>query len=178
MAEALTLARPYAKAVFEVAVQNNALDGWSAMLEAIAQVLAHPEMAAVLGSPALSGEQQAALVADACAARINDKARNLLQTLAVNKRLGLLPEVRAQFERLRAERQKTVEVQVTSAYALTDEMVNTLAVALKRRLDREVNIHTTVDASLIGGAVIRAGDMVIDGSLRGRLSKLADALNA
>ncbi|TNF34272.1 MAG: ATP synthase F1 subunit delta, partial [Gammaproteobacteria bacterium] len=84
----------------------------------------------------------------------------------------------AQFERLRAERQKKVDVEVISAYPLTDEALGKLVAALKRRLDREVNIETTVDSSLIGGAIIRAGDTVIDGSLRGRLSKLAEALNA
>lgn len=178
MAEALTLARPYAKAVFEFAVEHNSLDGWSGMLGAITEAVTHPEMAALLGSPALSGDQQAALVGDACGGRINEKARNLVDALAVNKRLPLMPEVQELFERLRAERQKKVEVEVISAYPLAGEVVDKLAVALKRRLDREVNIHTTVDETLIGGAVIRAGDTVIDGSLKGRLSKLAEALNA
>jgi len=178
MAEALTLARPYAKAVFEFAVEHNSLDGWSTMLASVSEAVTHPEMAALLGSPALSSDQQASLVADACGTRINDKARNLINTLARNKRLSLLPEVRAQFERLRAERQKKVDVEVISAYPLTDEALGKLVAALKRRLDREVNIETTVDSSLIGGAIIRAGDTVIDGSLRGRLSKLAEALNA
>lgn len=178
MAEALTLARPYAKAVFEFALEHNALDGWSGMLATVAEVVSHPDMSRVLGSPALSGEQQAALVAEVCGSRINDKAAHLLQALATNKRLTLLPEVREQFEVLRAERQKTVDVEVTSAYALSDDLVNTLAAALKRRLDREVKIQTKVDKTLIGGAIIRAGDTVIDGSLRGRLSKLAEALNA
>lgn len=178
MAEALTLARPYAKAIFEFAVEHNSLDGWSGMLAAITEAVTHPEMAAVLGSPALSGEQQAALVADVCSSRINDKARNLVDALAVNKRLPLMPEVKELFERLRAERQKKVEVEVVSAYPLTGDVVEKLATALQRRLDREVNIQTTVDETLIGGAIIRAGDTVIDGSLKGRLSKLAEALNA
>ncbi|HEY9035821.1 MAG TPA: F0F1 ATP synthase subunit delta [Pseudomonadales bacterium] len=178
MAEALTLARPYAKAVFEFAVEHNSLDGWSGMLAAITEAVTHAEMAAILSSPALSGEQQAALVADVCGGRINEKARNLVDALAVNKRLSLMPEVAELFERLRAERQKKVDVEVISAYPLTDEAVNKLVVALKRRLDREVNIQTTVDIALIGGAIIRAGDTVIDGSIKGRLSKLAEALNA
>ena len=178
MAEALTLARPYARAIFEFAVEHNSLDGWSGMLAAITEAVTHPEMADLLGSPALTADQQAALVADACGGRINDKARNLVDALARNKRLSLMPEVRELFERLRAERQKKVDVEVVTAYPLTGEMVDKLAVALKRRLDREVNIETTVDATLIGGVIIRAGDTVIDGSLKGRLSKLAEALNA
>lgn len=178
MAEALTLARPYAKAVFEVAVDGQALDAWSAMLAVAAQVVSHDEVCRLLGSPALSGSQQADLVIGVAGERLDARAANLVHALAENKRLALLPEIAQQFELLRAERQKTVDVEVIAAYAVPEALVSQLAEALRHRLDRAVNIQTRIDKTLIGGAVIRAGDMVIDGSLRGRLSKLAEALNA
>lgn len=177
MAEALTLARPYARAAFEVADAAAALDTWSVALLSAAAAVRDPDVAGLLGSPALPGERLAALIVDVIGSAPEGVSR-LVHELARNKRLALLPEISTQFEVLRAERQKTVAVEIQTAFDVPEALLKSLAVALKRRLQREISVSTTMDPSLIGGAVIRAGDTVIDASVRGRLSKLAEALNA
>ena len=178
MAETTTLARPYAKAVFEFASEKNSLDGWSNMLATAAAVVELEEMSGVLSHPGLTGEQQATLVFDACQGKINDKAKNMLEVLAENKRLSLLPDIRDIFEAFKAESQKSVAVNVTSAFELEAATVEKLKQALASKLEKEVSVATETDASLVGGVVIRAGDTVIDGSIRGKLAKLADAMKA
>lgn len=178
MAELTTLARPYAKAVFEFAVEKNSLDGWASMLGLAAAVVADEDMARVLSSPALTSEQQASLVIDVCGDRINDKARNLVNTLAENKRLPLLPQILAVFLELKAKKQKSMNVEVTTAFELDETIKQKLAQILGQKFECEVAVNSAIDKSLLGGVVIRTGDLVIDGSVRGRLAKLAEAMNS
>lgn len=178
MAEASTLARPYAKAVYEFAVDHNSLDGWSNMLGTAAEAVGHEEMKEFLSSPRVTAEQQAETVIEVCGNKINEKAANLVRILAENKRLSLIPDVRRLFEELRAEAQRTVDVTVTTAYDLDDAVVEKLKETLGRKLDREVTLSSRIDQSLLGGVVIRAGDTVIDGSVKGKLAKLAQAINS
>jgi F-type H+-transporting ATPase subunit delta len=178
MAELTTLARPYAKAAFEVALFAESLQTWSTMLGEVAAVTAADNVIAVLSSPSLTGEQQAKIVTDLCGDEINAQMQNFIVILAENKRLGLLPEIIELFEILKANQEKTVDVDVLTAFPLADSTEQSIAKALKARLQREVNIQSEVDKSLLGGMVIRAGDLVIDGSVRGKLSKLAEAMNS
>lgn len=177
MAEALTLARPYARAAFEVAEAAQALDTWSVALQTAAVVVRDPRVAGLLGSPALPGERLATLIVEVIGSAPAGVGR-LVHELVRNKRLALLPEISTQFDVLRAERQKTVAVEIATAFEIPEALLTSLVLALKRRLQREISVSTTIDTTLIGGAVIRAGDTVIDASVRGRLSKLAEALNA
>jgi F-type H+-transporting ATPase subunit delta len=113
-----------------------------------------------------------------CGDKFDAQARNFISVVAENGRLDLLPEIAAQFELYKAEQEKSVDVEVTSAFALSTEQQDKLAKVLNARLSREVRLHVTEDATLIGGVVIRAGDLVIDGSVRGKIAKLAEALKS
>lgn len=178
MAELTTLARPYAKAAFEVALQGDALDAWSKMLTLSAAVSSHQAVRSLLINPALSSSQIAQSFIDVCGDELDSKGQNFIRLLAENKRLGLLAEVSALFEVLKANQEKSVDVEITTAFEISSDASNKLAESLKTRLQREIKLATSIDASLIGGAVIRAGDTVIDSSVRGKLNKLAESLNS
>ena len=177
MAELTTLARPYAKAVFQSAAAGGA-DNWSEQLNLLGAVAQQATMVKVFASPTLTSQQQAAAVVDVCGDALSKPAQNLVQILADNKRLPLLPEIATLFAQYQAEQERKVDVEVTTAYQLSDELQARLAAALKQKLDREVSMRTSVDSDLVGGVVIRAGDTVIDGSIRGRLAKLAEVMSA
>ena len=178
MAELSTLARPYAKAAFEYAVAQGALQEWSGQLAVCAAVVSDQRVAAALDNPALTGEQQAGVLNGICGDDTGAQVKNFVNVLADNKRLALLPEIRTQFELFKANQEKSVDVQVISAFDLGDALTDKLANVLRGKLEREVKVSTATDKSLLGGVLIRAGDMVIDGSVRGRLNKLAEAMNS
>ena len=173
MSQALTLARPYARAAFAIAKDAGAFADWSAALGFAARVAADPQAALVLGHPALAREQAVDLLSPDGAA---PAFRDFLALLADNRRLVLLPEIAGLYEELRAEAERVVKAKVTSAAALPAAELDTIKAALRKRFGREVEVEAAVDESLIGGAVIAAGDVVIDGSLRGKLSRLQAAL--
>ncbi len=178
MAELTTLARPYAKAAFATAVQDNGLGLWSAMLALSAAVAADESVNAVLSSPALTSAQVAASFVDVCGDELDEKGKNFIHLLAENKRLVLLAEISALFEILKANQEKSVDVEITTAYEIGTQLTDQLVKALSARLQREIKLVTRVDQSLVGGAVIRAGDNVIDNSVREKLSKLAESMNS
>ena len=176
MAELATLARPYANAVFSVAKQAGELDRWSRLLEFLATASADEQMKILLEAPDVAEEQKAFRLIDVCGEELNESAKKFVHVLASNKRLGLIEPVREQFEELRALEQQSLDVLVTSAYPLSDSEGQHLASALAKKFEKEVHLTSEVDQSLIGGAVIRAGDMVIDGSVRGKLAKLQETI--
>ena len=178
MAELSTLARPYAKAAFEYAVDKNQLVPWYEQLATVAAVVANESMAGVLNNPSLTAAQQAGKLGDVCGGALTGEMRNFLAILASNKRLALLPEIYAQFAQYKANREKTVDVEVISAFDLADSARDRLAEVLGNKLERQVEVRTSTDSNLLGGVLIRAGDLVIDGSVRGKLDKLAEALNS
>ncbi|WIO74307.1 F0F1 ATP synthase subunit delta [Porticoccaceae bacterium LTM1] len=178
MAELSTLARPYAKAAFKYAVDANALQDWSKMLATASAVAGQEVVERLLASPTHTAAQQADAVVEICGDTLNDQGRNFVHTLSANRRLPLLGEIAQQFETLRAGLEKTLTVQVTAAGDVTAEQQQKLADALKAKLGHEVSLQVDIDKSLLGGAVVRAGDTVLDGSVRGRLAKLAEALNS
>ena len=178
MAELSTLARPYARAAFEYALEQNALESWSQALSSAAAVSRDERVAAILASPAHTGDQLAEMLLSLCGDDFGGEQQNFMRVLSANKRLLLLPEICQLFDKLKSEQEKTVDVTVISAFALEDSTRQSLAQVLSKKLAREVNVETEVDASLLGGVLIRAGDMVIDGSVRGRLNKLAEAMNS
>jgi len=178
MAELSTLARPYARAAFEYARDKGQLAQWSAQL-AVAAAVAHDEkLATILGSPALTAEQMANTMIDVCGDSLDSDGASFIKVLAANKRLPLLAVISQQFEAFKANQEKRVDVNVISAFALSDATEQTLAKVLAEKLEREVRVDTSIDESLLGGVLIRAGDLVIDGSVRGRLNKLAAAMNS
>ena len=178
MAELSTLARPYAKAAFEYARDNNALAQWSEQLATAAAVSLDSALVAVLNNPAKTAEQQAMTLTDVCGDSLAGEVRNYIAILASNKRIALLPEIYSLFELYKANQEKTVDVDVVSAFELADATREKLAEVLGKKLEREVKVSTSTDSNLLGGVLIRAGDLVIDGSVRGRLNKLAAAMNS
>ena len=178
MADLTTLARPYAKAAFQVALGDADLQRWSQMLALAAAVCETEQVKAILTAPRFSAEQLAGTVVDICGDELDAKGKNFITLLAENKRLGLLPEISSLYEDLKAQQEKSVDVEITTAFAINAATADSLSGALSKRLQREIRLSTSVDPSLIGGAVIRAGDMVIDNSVRGKLKKLAEAMNA
>ena len=178
MAESTTLARPYAKAAFQTARQDSALEEWSAMLGLSAAVAGQASVSSVLSDPSLSNEQIAKALIEVCGDDLNSKGQNFIRLLAENKRLVLLPEIAALYEILKANQEKSVDVEITTAFEISSDIAEKLANSLRARLEREINLATKVDQSLLGGAVIRAGDTVIDSSVRGKLTKLAESINS
>ncbi len=174
MAELATLARPYANAAFDIAKSDGELDKWSRMLALLGAAAADETVQVLLATPEVEELQKAYRLSEICGPELNDRGKRFVQVLASNKRLTLLPEIQAQFEALRAEEQATLDVMVTSAYPLSEQELERLKGALSQRFERDVSMVSEVDDSLIGGAIIRAGDTVIDGSLRGKLDKLAE----
>lgn len=178
MAELATIARPYAKAAFEYARDHQALDTWSEFLDKLGQVVASREMQKLLASPRLTIERKVELVIEVADIEVDDAAQRFLETLSQKGRLASLSAIAEQFERLRANFEKRIEVAVISAYDVDEQQQQQLAGALKKRLNREISITTQVDPKLLGGVIVRAGDTVIDGSVRGRLNRLSEALTA
>jgi len=178
MAELTTLARPYAKAAFQVALDDNALDDWSKMLSLSAVLTTEERVQLLLQAPALTSEQVAESFVDICGDELNDKGKAFVRLLAENKRLPLMTEILRIFEFLKGQQQKSIDVEVVTAYDISEEVAAKLASALSKRLQREIKLATNTDQELIGGAIIRAGDTVIDSSVRGKLAKIAESINS
>jgi F-type H+-transporting ATPase subunit delta len=175
MSQALTLARPYARAAFNAAKDEGRVNAWSQALAFAARVAGDPQAQALLKHPQLNAQHASSLlVMDASDATFS----RFVQMLAENRRLELLPEIAGLFEQLRADAERVVKARVRSATALGDADLAAIREGLRRRFGRDVELQTELDESLIGGAVIDAGDVVIDGSIRGKLQRLQSALAA
>lgn len=176
MAELSTLARPYAKAVFELARDDGKLADWSALLAGLASAVRDPQVARAIGHPSVGRGALADVLVQAAGAAATPQARNLLKLLAEYDRLKLAPEIAVQFEALRAEAEKRVDVQIATAAAVDAAQQQALVAAVKKKLNLDVNVTWTLDPALIAGAQIRAGDTVIDGSISGELARLRQVL--
>jgi F-type H+-transporting ATPase subunit delta len=177
-ADRKTVARPYAKAAFEDARESGRLAQWSTGLAAAAEVVRDPRVEPLLDNPRVTAGQLTQLLTDIAGPSLGDIGRNFVAVVAENHRLGYLPEISALFDELKDEAQGVADVTVTSASPLDDAQQREISEALARRLARKIRLHCRTDASLIGGAVLRTGDLVIDGSLRARLERLAYELTS
>jgi F-type H+-transporting ATPase subunit delta len=175
MAENVTIARPYAEAIFALADAGGALGRWSQALAVMAEVAAHPELRAAIANPNLSASEVYGLFAGACG-DLAAEAQNLVRVLIENGRLALLPEIRGIYEELKNEREGVVEAVITSAQPLDAGQLSALVAELERRFGRKIRPQVHVDANLIGGARMQVGDEVIDGSVRGKLAAMTAAL--
>lgn len=176
MAERATIARPYAKAAFEYARDGGAFASWSAGIHVAAEIVGDERVAALTTSPKWTAADLVGLITDVAGPALDDGMRNFIRLLAENRRLLLLPEILAHYERMRSAVENTIDVEVVSAVALSAAQQEKLSAALSKRLNRTVRLRNSVEAALLGGAVVRAGDLVIDGSLQGRLRRLATEL--
>jgi F-type H+-transporting ATPase subunit delta len=178
MADKSTIARPYARAAFEEAKGAKRLAEWAQALEVGAAVVQDERVQDLLGNPSVTPEQLSQLVIDIAGSKLDELGRNFVRTLAANRRLGFLPQIARIFAELKDKEEGVVDVTVTSAAPLDEKQQRSLADALAKKLKREVRLHCEMDPKLIGGAVLRAGDLVIDGSLRTRLDRIAYELTA
>ncbi len=185
MADNHTIARPYAQAAFEIGSEAKSLAKWSVALSVARDLLSDGQAARFLGKPTLTDDERLSFLTElfksaggktSILAGGNKQGTNFLKLLLEYGRIAVLPEISDQFEALKANLENTIDVTVTSAAPLSAAQKKTIAKALKERLGREVNLATEIDENLIGGAVISAGDVVIDGSLRSRLEGLSNAL--
>ncbi|MEZ5536771.1 MAG: F0F1 ATP synthase subunit delta [Thiolinea sp.] len=176
MSELTTAARPYAKAVFEMAQESGTLSEWSEQLAAMSAVVAAEDSAALLSHPRMSKAQKAEIFSEVIGDGLTDGGRNLLMALGENDRFVLIPEIASIYEVLKAEAEGAIEAEVISAQEMTKKQEGAIAAALQKRLGREVKLVTSIDPSLMGGAIIRAGDLVIDGSIQSRLQKMKMAM--
>lgn len=176
MADFTTAARPYAKAVFELAQEKNQFDAWSGRLAFWSAVVTNPEMSERLDAPGLTHQDKAGLIETVAGDEMDADSRNYVRLLSENNRLALLPDIHALYEELRAEAEGEIEATVTTAFELTDDQSERISAALSKRLERKVKLVSVIDKDLIGGAVIRAGDLVIDGSLKGRIENMQRAV--
>jgi len=176
MAENLTIARPYAEAVFSSADSAGKLQAWSQALRRLAMIVSDADVRDAIGNPKVTPEQLYGLVAAGAGNALSADAQNFVRLLVENDRLHVLPEISALFESLKNEREGVVEATIESAFPLDDAELAQLVVDLERRYKRKVRAHVEVDRALIGGALIKVGDEVIDGTVRGRLDQMASAL--
>jgi F-type H+-transporting ATPase subunit delta len=178
MADRLTVARPYARAAFTQAQADGALGPWSEALARAAAAVSDERVRALFGSPKVTAARLAEFISDVAGSDLGQGGRNFLALLAENKRLPFLPEIVQIFAELKADAERIVDVSITSAAPMGEAEQGKLAAALEKRFDRKVRVEALVDPSLIGGAVVRAGDLTIDGSVKARLARLAQDLTA
>jgi F-type H+-transporting ATPase subunit delta len=175
MAERLTLARPYAEAVFRLAQEDNAFAQWSDVLQSLALIASDDQMQDIISNPETDDEALFGLIVSVTG-KLESKAENLVRVLMENNRLILMPEIAQLYEEQRAQAEASVDVEISSAVKLDAEQEKVIAAALEKKLGKKIKLSSNVDESLIGGVVIHAGDLVIDGSVKGRLGELASHL--
>jgi F-type H+-transporting ATPase subunit delta len=177
-AELATIARPYARAAFSYALeQDSGLIAWSRMLQLLSAAVGEEVVRTSLDNPQLSGEDEAGLLISLLGDEISTEGQNFVNVLAGYDRVALLPEIADMYELLKANHEKTMEVEVTSAFEINEGEIQALSAALKNKLKRDINLETTIDVSLLGGVIIKAEDTVIDDSVRGKLQKMSNELS-
>jgi F-type H+-transporting ATPase subunit delta len=176
MTELATLARPYAEAAFKCAKQLGNAGDWSSSLQFLSVAMQTPELTVIVDNPRVGRSRLNELLLDICQDQVIDSAKNLLKLLVENDKLKLLPTISTLFEQLKADDEGYVNVDLVSAYALTKSEQSKYVAMLEKLLSKRVNAVITVDKSLIGGIIAKAGDKVLDGSIRGQLHQLAKRL--
>ncbi len=178
MTELATLARPYAKAIYSLAAERNNVEAISRDLAELSALIRDEALISYMGQPRLTAAEQSEIMCRAQGNTLCAETQGLVRELAHYKRLSLLPQVNAQFVKYVQEHQGSMDVEVVSAFAMSDSDLQVMAKALCQKFNRQVTMATEVDSSLLGGVVIRSGDMVIDASIRGKIAKLRDLLNS
>lgn len=178
MSDNVTAARPYAKAIFELAKKGSNFDVWSERLKFLSAIVADKTVAAALDQPNSTAQARAAVVEKIAADKLDSESNNMVRLLAENGRLALIGPIASLFDEYRAQDEGTLDATVISAIELDDSYRKKLADTLQRKFNKKINIINTVDESLIAGAIIRAGDVVIDGSVKGKLAQLGSNLSA
>ncbi|MDV7105714.1 F0F1 ATP synthase subunit delta [Vibrio sp. TH_r3] len=177
MSELTTIARPYAKAAFDFAVEKGALDQWGQMLTFASEVTRNEDIKELL-SGSVSADKLSEIFIAVCGEQFDEFGQNLIKVMAENGRLMAFPDVCDEFLTLKQEYEKEIDVEIISATELSEKQLAAISSKLETRFERKVNLNCSVDETLLGGVVIRAGDLVIDNSTRGQLGRLSDALQS
>lgn len=177
MSELTTAARPYAKAVFELATEEKSQKQWSDALAALDVIISDEGMVAAIENPNFTGESLAELVIGVAGKALDSKGQNLVKLLAENGRLAVVPALKEIYDTLNSESEGSIDATVISAFELTAKQEKDLSASLAKKLGQDVKLECTVDESLLGGVIVQAGDLVIDGSLKGRLEKMTSTLS-
>ena len=178
MSEQISLARPYAKAIFELARDAGEYAGWSDQLELLAMIAQDAAMIGVINNPDVSEQQLAELIIDVAGDLLNEQGRNLVKLLARNDRVSAVADINQQFLILRDEAEQVIEAQLITASEVDEAQKKKIEAALSNRLGKQIKLEATVDESLIGGAIVRAGDWVVDGSVKAQLQELVGAISS
>lgn len=180
MAELNTIARPYSKAAFDFALEQKDLVNWSNSLTLLCEIIHVEEIQRLISNPQITSGNKSTVIVEAAneVNAMSEAVMNFCHVLAENKRLALLPKISEQFEQLKAQHEKVIDVDLTTAYDLDKSLIQKLTSALSSKLGREVRLATTTDKHILGGVVLRANDFVIDGSIRAKLTKLAESMNS
>tara|TARA_R110002096_G_scaffold30537_2_gene90940 strand:+ start:2224 stop:2760 length:537 start_codon:yes stop_codon:yes gene_type:complete len=176
VSELTTAARPYARAAFDFASAKGVTEQWAEMLEFCAAVAEDATMKAALDQPSLNRQRSAELFNEICADKLDEHGKNFIKALADNDRISLLPDIAVLYHHYQTEAEGTVDAQLISAMEISEQQIEAISASLAKRLGKKVAMTTSIDETLIGGAIIRAGDMVIDGSVRGRLENMSTML--
>lgn len=176
MAEYSVVARPYASAIFELAQAENNLSAWSEKLYFASEVIKSSEIRAIIQNPSITKERKLELLLSILAENVDTSFQNLLHLLIDNRRLFALPAIYTIYEEYRAEAEKTTKVEVVTAYTMTNEQIEVLKQKLSTKFNTDIELDIYIDASILGGAIIRSGDMVIDGSVRGKLEHMKQVI--
>jgi F-type H+-transporting ATPase subunit delta len=176
MAETITVARPYAVAAWRHAEAEGKADLWADMLELMADVARDETMATIIGDPRIDADRLTQLMLDVCGGRINEEAENFVRLLVDNGKLSLMSEISSVYMALKSEAGGAVDATLLAAYPVNAKFEQAIAAAMQKKLSREVKFTTEEDKSLLGGVIVRVGDMVIDASIRGQIESLASEL--
>lgn len=178
MAEAITIGRPYAEAVFKSAQAKKTIAAWSEMLKYAAVVSSEEHVSALISNPSVSAKQVADIFLEICKNKLSEEGRNLIMLMAENGRLDVLPQVSELFEQLKSQYDGVLDANIVSAFALNGGQLRQLIVMLEKRFKHEINAKVSVDPELIGGVKVEIGDEVLDTSVRGKLEAMAVALKS
>ena len=178
MAEATTIARPYAEAVYKLAIKNQSLATWSETLRYLAAVANNEQISALDGNPSVSIKQLSNLFVSICGNKLNDESRNFVLLMIENGRVGILPQVSESFEQLKAQHDGVLDARIVSAFAMNDGQLSKLMASLEKKFERKIEATVSVDPELIGGVKVEIGDEILDTSVRGKLEAMAIALKS
>lgn len=178
MAEAITVARPYAEAVFKLAQEKGTLSLWSELLQLVTAVVSQEQIKALIDNPQISAGKLREIILDICGKKLSGEGERLVSLLIENGRLNILPQLRDLYDRLRAQHESVLEAKIISAFSLKPTQVDELVSVLEEKFQRKVNAQVSVNNELIGGVKIGIGDQVIDSSIYGKLEAMAAALKS
>ncbi len=178
MAEAITVARPYAEAIFKLGVAKDNLAQWSKILQLCAEIAGNDQVKLLIGNPIVSADKLCAIFLEVGRGKFNEEAKNLIKILAENKRILVLPQISQLYEQLKAQHEGTLEAKIVSAFALESKQLKKLVENLELKFKRKIEPQVSIDPELIGGVKVEVGDEIFDASVRGKLEAMAIALKS